>query len=90
VTAAWLYGVDVQQQGDADIHVWVPPGHRLRSRKGIVVREATLEPSECWEMRGVTADVAGEDGSGLPAPVASGERACRRRQPGRTPADDDR
>jgi len=53
-TAAWLYGADIRRDGDLDVHVYVPPGTRIRSRAGLLVSQAQLADADVWVTRQVT------------------------------------
>jgi hypothetical protein len=50
MTAAWLYGADVRRDSDLDVHVYVPPGQRLRRRDGVVERETSLCADDVWRV----------------------------------------
>jgi hypothetical protein len=53
LTAAWVHGLDVRRQDDADVHVGFPKGRRIRPRPGVVVCQETLQPSDWCEIDGV-------------------------------------
>jgi very-short-patch-repair endonuclease len=46
LTAAWLYGIDVQDARGESVWVGHPKGLRIRARVGMVVRELAVEPSD--------------------------------------------
>src|SRR5439155_54540 len=46
LTAAWLYGIDVQDRRGDQVWVGHPTGYRPRARKGMLVREITVEDSD--------------------------------------------
>ena len=45
-TAAWVYGADVRSHDDLDVHVYVPPGSRVRERDGLYPLVASLTPED--------------------------------------------
>jgi hypothetical protein len=53
LTAAWLHGADVRHRDDLDIHVGFPKGTRIRNRKGLVVCQETLDPSDIVVIDGI-------------------------------------
>ena len=52
LTAAWIYGADVRQVGDLDVHVGYPPNRRRRQRPGVRVCQEALTPNDIWLVGG--------------------------------------
>lgn len=53
LSAAWLYGADIRRPDDLDLHVYLPLGARIRSRDGLVVKEARLTELDVFVYRGL-------------------------------------
>jgi very-short-patch-repair endonuclease len=53
LTAAWLYGIDVQDARGEQVWVGCSTGSRLRSRAGCLVREISVDETDLREVDGV-------------------------------------
>lgn len=54
LTAAWVYGIDVQDRRGELVWVGCRTGHRLRSRDGCQFKEITVEDSDLQQVDGIT------------------------------------
>lgn len=53
LTAAWLYGIDVQDRRGELVWVGHPTGYRPRKRSGTLVREITVDDSDLTSLGGI-------------------------------------